>query len=90
MVRDHTLVYYITGLSRLLLLRSLALLLPVADVRLVEHVGGTVLVGPQVASEILHDGRHRPCVTEVTRTPDPLQQVTVGQNLTRVDRRLEE
>ena len=44
----------------------------------------------ELVAQVLDEGAHRTRVAGVSRPPDPLQQVFVGQHTPRVDRQLDE
>ena len=67
---------------RLLPLRRLRLGHAVSDAGLGEDVGGVDRAVAQLAAQPLDDGAHRPRVAGVLRSPDPAQQVLVGQRPT--------
>ena len=80
----------LSALSRLLRLLPLALLHPVADGGLGEDIAGIVRGVAQLAAQPPDDVSHRRGVLALVRSPDPLQQMLVGQRPPGVDRKLDQ
>ena len=77
------------GLRLRPLLLLLPLLHPVADAGHGEDEGRVGRVLAQLAAQPLDDVPHRPGVLALVRSPDPLQQMLVGQRPPRVDPKLD-
>ena len=80
----------LSALSPLLRLLRIAPLHPVADGGLGEDVDGVVRVVAQLEAQSPDDVSHRRGVLALVRSPDPLQQMLVGQRPPGVGRKLDQ